>query len=173
MWLYSPKLLPAGVLDEFKLKYMSVSTHHQEHLTVFTLSGSILPVCCRLVSWMIWNWSKCQFQLIIRSTWVYLHYLVVFSQFAAGWFLGRVETEEMSVSTHHQEHFTVFTVSVSIHPSCCRLVSWISWNWSICQFQLIIRSTWLYLQYLVLFTQVAAGWCLGWVETEVYVSFKS
>ena len=31
----------------------------------------------------------------------------------------------------------------------------------------IIRSTWLYLQYLVLFTQVAAGWCLGWGETEL------
>jgi hypothetical protein len=31
----------------------------------------------------------------------------------------------------------------------------------------IIRSTWPYLQYLVVFTQVAAGWCLGWVETEL------
>jgi len=30
----------------------------------------------------------------------------------------------------------------------------------------IVRSTWLYLQYLVVFTLVAAGWCLGWVETE-------
>jgi hypothetical protein len=29
----------------------------------------------------------------------------------------------------------------------------------------IIRSIWLYLQYLVVFTQVSAGWCLGWVET--------
>ena len=27
-------------------------------------------------------------------------------------------------------------------------------------FSPIIRSTWLYLQYLVVFTQVAAGWCL-------------
>jgi hypothetical protein len=27
------------------------------------------------------------------------------------------------VFTHHQEHLTVFTVSGSIHPSCCRLVS--------------------------------------------------
>ena len=26
-------------------------------------------------------------------------------------------------------------------------------------FSLIVRSTWLYLQYLVVFTQVAAGWC--------------
>jgi len=41
---------------------------------------------------------------------------------------------------------TVFTVCGSVHPSCCRLVS-------------IIRSTWLYLQYLVVFTQVAASWC--------------
>jgi hypothetical protein len=31
----------------------------------------------------------------------------------------------------------------------------------------IIRSTWLYLQYLVVFTQVAAGWCPEWVETEL------
>jgi hypothetical protein len=26
--------------------------HHQEHLTVFIVSGSVLPSCCRLVSWM-------------------------------------------------------------------------------------------------------------------------
>jgi hypothetical protein len=29
------------------------------------------------------------------------------------------------VSADHQEHLTVFTVSGSIHPSYCRLVSWI------------------------------------------------
>jgi len=34
-------------------------------------------------------------------------------------------------------------------------------------FSPIIRSTWLYLQYVVVFTQVAAGWCLEWVETAV------
>jgi len=27
------------------------------------------------------------------------------------------------VFAHHQEHLTVFTVSGSVHPSCCRLVS--------------------------------------------------
>ena len=27
------------------------------------------------------------------------------------------------VLAHHQEHLTVFTVSGSVHPSCCRLVS--------------------------------------------------
>jgi len=39
-----------------------VFVHHQEHLTVFTASGSIYPSCCRLVSWMSWNCK--QFQLI-------------------------------------------------------------------------------------------------------------
>jgi uncharacterized protein involved in tolerance to divalent cations len=34
-----------------------VLAHHQEHLTVFTLSGIIDPGCCRLVSWMNWNWN--------------------------------------------------------------------------------------------------------------------
>jgi hypothetical protein len=32
------------------------------------------------------------------------------------------------VFAHHQEHLTVFTVSGSVHPSCCWLVSWMSWN---------------------------------------------
>jgi len=34
------------------------------------------------------------------------------------------------VFTHPQEHLTVLTVSDSIHPSCCRLVFWVSWNWA-------------------------------------------
>jgi hypothetical protein len=34
-------------------------------------------------------------------------------------------------------------------------------------FSPIIRSTWLYLQLLVVFTQAAAGWCHGWVKTAV------
>ena len=32
------------------------------------------------------------------------------------------------ISAHHQEHFTVFTASDSIHSSRCRLVSWMSRN---------------------------------------------
>jgi hypothetical protein len=31
-----------------------------------------------------------------------------------------------NVFAHHQKHLTVFTISSSIHPSCCRLVSWMS-----------------------------------------------
>jgi hypothetical protein len=32
------------------------------------------------------------------------------------------------VFAHHQEHLTVFTESDSVHPSCCRLMSWMSWK---------------------------------------------
>jgi hypothetical protein len=33
-----------------------------------------------------------------------------------------------NVFAHHQEHWTVFTVSGSVHPSCCWLVSWVGFN---------------------------------------------
>ena len=33
----------------------NVFAHHQEHLTVFTVSGSVLPSCCRLASRMSFN----------------------------------------------------------------------------------------------------------------------
>jgi len=33
------------------------------------------------------------------------------------------------VFSHHQEHLTVFTVSGSVHPSCCQLVSWRDTSW--------------------------------------------
>jgi len=32
------------------------------------------------------------------------------------------------VFAHHQEHWTVFTVSGSVHPCCCQLVSRMSFN---------------------------------------------
>jgi hypothetical protein len=36
----------------------------------------------------------------------------------------------------------------------------------------IIRSTWVYLHYLVVFTQVAGGWCLGWFSTPSLGEFQ-
>jgi hypothetical protein len=36
-----------------------------------------------------------------------------------------------NVFAHHQEHFPVFTVSVSVHPSWCWLVSRMSRNWRV------------------------------------------
>ena len=32
------------------------------------------------------------------------------------------------IFAHNQEHLTVFTVSASVHPSCCHLVSWMSFQ---------------------------------------------
>jgi hypothetical protein len=37
---------------------VDVFAHHQEHLTVFTVSGSIHSSCYRLVSWMRMGWRK-------------------------------------------------------------------------------------------------------------------
>jgi hypothetical protein len=36
----------------------------------------------------------------------------------------------VDVFAHCQEQLTAFTVSGSVHPRCCRLVSWMSWNWT-------------------------------------------
>ena len=48
------------------------------------------------------------------------------------------------VFTHHQEHLTVFTVSGSVHPSCCRLVSWIELklNYVVCDASRQSAATW-------------------------------
>ena len=64
IWQCSLKLLPAGVSN----KHVSgdVFAHHQEHLTVFTVSGSVHPSCCRLVSRI--NMFRAMFSPIIRST---------------------------------------------------------------------------------------------------------
>jgi hypothetical protein len=71
----------------------------------------------------------------------------VFSQVAAGWCLGWSETARASIARGH---------------------SWVDPG-NAAMFSPIIRRTWLYLQYLVVFTQVAAGWCLGWVETALAI----
>jgi len=132
IWYYSPKLLPAGVMDEFQLMLREM------------------------------------FSPIIRSTWLYLQHLVLFTQVAAGWCHGWVETHVSGhVLAHHQEHLTVFTASGIIHRSCCRLVSWMSFNSCFGRCFRPSSGALDYLQHLVLFTQAAAGWCHGWVETHV------
>jgi hypothetical protein len=35
-----------------------VFAHHQKHLTVYTVPGSVLPGCCWLVSQMSWKKKK-------------------------------------------------------------------------------------------------------------------
>jgi hypothetical protein len=50
-----------------------IFAHHQEHLTVFTVSGSIHLSRCRLVSWMSWslNWKLFSRFNSSRSTWTH------------------------------------------------------------------------------------------------------
>ena len=74
------------------------------------------------------------FSPIIRSTWLYLQHLVIYTNVVAGWCHGWVGTAVPTlhvsgdVFAHHQEHLTVFTAPGNIHQCRCRLVSWMSWN---------------------------------------------
>ena len=61
----------------YRLTYYSTSAlhasgdvfaHHQENLTIFTVSGSVYPSCCRLVSRMRWNWTHWVETELIRET---------------------------------------------------------------------------------------------------------
>jgi hypothetical protein len=47
------------------------------------------------------------------------------------------------VFAHHQEHLTLFTVSGSIHPSCCRLVYWMNWNWTMWIVRSVYWTMWI------------------------------
>jgi len=86
-----------------------VFAHHQEHLTVFTVSGSVHPTCCRLPApddGTLYYYHK-------NNEQVALYRLIYYSKSAL-----HVSGD---VFAHHQEHLTVFTVSGNVHSSCCRL----------------------------------------------------
>jgi hypothetical protein len=66
-WLFWTIMKVTKKMQIYRLIYYSKSAlhvsgdvfaHHQKHLSVFTVSGSVHPSCCRLVSWMSWNSSK-------------------------------------------------------------------------------------------------------------------
>jgi hypothetical protein len=75
-----------------------VFSHHQEQLTVFTVSGNIHPSCCRN------NYENNQQDALNR--------FIYYSKSAL-----HVSGD---VFAHHQEQLTVFIVSGSVHPNCCR-----------------------------------------------------
>jgi uncharacterized protein YtpQ (UPF0354 family) len=97
----------------------NVFTHHQEPSTVFTVSGSVHPSCYRLVSWMGFNSFETPHNYENKQQDA-LYRLIYYSKSAL--------QVSGNVFSHHQEHSTVFTVSSSVHPSCCRLVSWMGFN---------------------------------------------
>jgi len=104
----------------------------------------------RLVDRMLAGYMfRAMFSPIIRSIWLYLQDLVVFTQVAAAWCPEWVKTE------------------LSYRLVDCMLAGYLFRA----MFSPIIRSIWLYLQDLVVFTQVAAGCCPEWVETELSYSW--
>jgi hypothetical protein len=75
-----------------------------------------------------------------------------------------------NVFAHHQEHLTVFTVSGIVHPSCCQLVSRMSWNWTILtvyivQFQLIRDTSWQQLGWTIPDTVNTVKCSWWWAQT--------
>jgi len=78
-----------------------VFAHHQEHLTVLTVSGSVHPSCCR--SWIRASWYNYE-----NNQQDALYRLIYYSKSAL-----HVSGD---VFAHHQEHLTVFTVSGSVYP---------------------------------------------------------
>jgi hypothetical protein len=81
----------------------------------FVTQSPFLPICTCLISLspphvtriFLFNYENNQQDAVYR--------LIYYSKLAV-----HVSGD---VFTHHQEHLTVFTVSGSVHPSCCRLVS--------------------------------------------------
>ena len=91
----------------FRLIYYSWSTlhvsgdvfaHHQEQLTVFTVSGSIHPNSCLLVSWMSFNSSKIPAgsYLVENTQWIFHNTTL------SDWFL---KWESIVLSLRHELNF--------------------------------------------------------------------
>ena len=107
---------------------------------------------------------RTMFSPIIRSTWLYLQHLVMFTNVAAGWCHGWAGTVYMFRATVspiirstwlYLHHLVIFT---NVAAGWCH-----GWAGTVYMFRAmfspIIRSTCLYLQHLVLFNSVAVGWC--------------
>jgi len=118
-----------------------VFAHHQEHLTVFTVAGSFYPSCCRLVSWMLWNWTM----WFVRR--VYTPHKPLSSvSTETMWFVRRlytphkplssVSTETMwfvrRVYTPHKPHN-----SVSTHPGHQPAATWVNTT-SYCKYSQVL-----------------------------------
>jgi len=56
-----------------------VFAHHQEHVTVFTVTGSVHHWCCRLVSRMSWN-AVLTHPRHLSANWYDVYYCCVYSE---------------------------------------------------------------------------------------------
>jgi len=91
--------------------------------------------------------------------------LVVFLMLYHQWtFMNNFKKIHKNFDVHESVH-RVTIMKVTNKMQLYRLIYFSSQLYKFrAMFSSIIRSNRLYLQYLVVFTQVAAGWCLGWIE---------
>jgi len=77
------------------------------------------PMKCKvIVSWCSW----------IRASWYNYENKQQDALYSLIYYSKSALHVSGDIFAHHQKHLTVFTVSGSVHPSCCRLVSRMSWN---------------------------------------------
>ena len=119
--------------------------HLEWPTTIFCRINEVLMATLHSKSWRSW----------VRASWYNyennqqgaLYRLIYYSKLAL-----HVSGDAFA---HYQEHLTVFTLSVSVHPNCCRLVSRMSWNWTTSSFGVSNELKLDYVQFR----------CFEWVET--------
>jgi hypothetical protein len=85
-------------------------------ITLFTSRCSRVASFLHIYYWKIWrSWIRASWYNYENNQQNALYRLIYYSKSA-------LHVSD-NVFAHHQEHLTVFTVSVSVHRCCCRLVS--------------------------------------------------
>jgi len=64
---------------------------------------------------------------------------------------------------------TIFTVSGSVHPSCCRLVSRMSWNWIMWVVRLVYTP---HNPHMLVSTHSRHQPAATWVNTNIYCKYS-
>jgi hypothetical protein len=76
----------------------------------------------KLKKWHAWrSW--------IRASWYNYKYNQQYALYRLNYYSKWALHVSGGVFAQHREHLTVFTASGSVHASCCRLVSGMSWNY--------------------------------------------
>jgi hypothetical protein len=108
----------------------NVFAHHQEHLILFTVSGSIHPSCCWLVSWMSFNSSKLllagvldEFQLIQDTSRQQLGWILpdTVNTVKRSWWWAKTshETSRANKEKWINLYSCILLVTFIIHTSLC------------------------------------------------------
>jgi hypothetical protein len=107
-------------LDYGRSPHAYVNQRLQIQLELLMMSGVPIETC-----WAFNERSNNKFYYKVASCWLFLRkdklYRLIYYSKSALHVSG-------NIFAHHQKHLAVFTVSGIVHPSCCRLVSWMNWK---------------------------------------------